>query len=140
MNEIRELPAAVGSLVHLQQLSLSHNKLSVLPPELCALRSLTALDLSHNRIVPYVPVAAFFRSKKAREDTSLHMLAPLESLRSLCLANNQITSLPPCTHPSVVSLKLSRTLVYSPVFTCFVVSFSPDNSRPLLRLSFSPPL
>jgi internalin A len=42
------LPPDIKNLVHLQELDLSYNKLSIIPPELCELRNLEQLLLIGN--------------------------------------------------------------------------------------------
>ncbi len=44
------MPPALGSLVTLRILRLSHNKLSALPPEVSALTALEVLQADHNQI------------------------------------------------------------------------------------------
>lgn len=45
-----QIPSAVWSLLSLQELDLSRNRISVVPPDIWKLKELQHLDLSHNRL------------------------------------------------------------------------------------------
>jgi Leucine-rich repeat (LRR) protein len=49
-NQLTSLPPEIGNLHHLQQLSLANNLLTSLPPELGQLTQLTHLNLRHNQL------------------------------------------------------------------------------------------
>ena len=54
-NLLRHLPSNLGKLTRLTELHASHNQLGSVPDEITALTRLTTLDLSHNVIGPGLP-------------------------------------------------------------------------------------
>lgn len=76
-NAIRQLPATIAQLTHLQSLELSSNEISHLPEELCMLSHLQLLDLSNNRL-QQLP----------------ETIGQLQQLHTLDVNNNQLTQLP----------------------------------------------
>lgn len=91
--ELRELPADIGRLVHLQSLVLCQNKLRSLPGELAELRSLKVLDVSGNELEELPPE-----------------LCNLPELCSLNVSCNRLSHLPPGLHRAtrLASINLSR--------------------------------
>ncbi|XP_046390373.1 leucine-rich repeat-containing protein 40-like isoform X2 [Ischnura elegans] len=75
-NKLTVVPPGVGFLTRLKQLSMSHNDISDLPPDIGNLRVLQVLDLSYNKL------------------TTLPPLGELRKLEMLYLQHNLLSSTP----------------------------------------------
>lgn len=76
-NQLRRLPAEIGRLTKLEELTLSHNRLEVLQAGIGQLTRLHTLDVSHNRLVS-LPAG----------------IGQVANLQVLDLSHNHITHLP----------------------------------------------
>ncbi|KAM3921847.1 leucine-rich repeat-containing protein 47 [Leptodactylus fuscus] len=100
-SELRELPADLGRLSHLQSLILCRNKLQSLPPSLEQLRGLKVLDVSGNELEE-LPAELCNLPELCTLNVSWNRLRELPSglerctkLAGLNLSRNMITRLPP---------------------------------------------
>lgn len=61
-----QIPKVIQHFVHLKEINLTMNKISVIPPELCELSNLRKLTLSWNQIVSVHIHLLFLQSSSGR--------------------------------------------------------------------------
>uniref|UniRef100_A0A7M4F188 Leucine-rich repeat and IQ domain-containing protein 4-like n=1 Tax=Crocodylus porosus TaxID=8502 RepID=A0A7M4F188_CROPO len=99
-NSLRSLPREIGHLQKLHSLHLANNSFTELPPQLCQLRNLAFLDLSDNQISSIPPGIQHLESLETLLllfNLLEHLPGSICVLRNLCtlwLGNNKLRSLP----------------------------------------------
>ena len=100
VNQLTSVPAEIGQLTALERLILSRNQLTSLPAEIWQLTSLVSLDLSDNQLTSLPAEIGQLASLKelwlcGNRFTTLPVeVGRLTSLQGLSLGGNQLTSLP----------------------------------------------
>jgi len=100
VNQLTSVPAEIGHITTLERLILSRNQLTSLPAEIWQLTSLVSLDLSDNQLTSLPAEIGQLTSLKGlwlcgnRFTTLPVEVGRLTSLQGLSLGGNQLTSLP----------------------------------------------
>ena len=100
VNQLTSVPAEIGHITTLERLILSRNQLTSLPAEIWQLTSLVSLDLSDNQLTSLPAEIGQLTSMKGlwlcgnRFTTLPVEVGRLTSLQGLSLGGNQLTSLP----------------------------------------------
>ena len=100
VNQLTSVPAGIGHITTLERLILSRNQLTSLPVEIWQLTSLVSLDLSDNQLTSLPAEIGQLASLKGlwlcgnRFTTLPVEVGRLTSLQGLSLGGNQLTSLP----------------------------------------------
>ncbi|XP_072282010.1 leucine-rich repeat-containing protein 47 [Pyxicephalus adspersus] len=100
-SELREVPADIGRLVHLQSLVLCRNKLRNLPGTVAELRSLKVLDVSANELeelppeLCHLPELCSLNVSCNRLEELPPGLERCTKLANINLSGNNMTALPP---------------------------------------------
>uniref|UniRef100_A0A8C0B1R4 Disease resistance R13L4/SHOC-2-like LRR domain-containing protein n=1 Tax=Buteo japonicus TaxID=224669 RepID=A0A8C0B1R4_9AVES len=111
-NNLKKIPAEIGTLSHLERLTLSNNSLSSLPPEMGALQRLHSLHLANNSLTELPAPLCQLRSltfldvSDNKIGTIPSSIRHLEKLETLLLLFNSLESLP----EEVCLLRKLRTL------------------------------
>lgn len=112
MKGLKELPAEIFELTHLQLLQLSNNKLSDLPEQLTLLSDLTGLSVKHNKL-GHPPAPVFLKVQK--KNTALHnlLLSIARCGRSLGRWIFHGTVSPSCAFPLLLNNYYRTTIIMS---------------------------